>query len=636
MGSAACVRLCERDNARIPGKLPIKAFLPSEVDIYGRDWYTEIEDLPLTGTIYAFGPSLQGGLDPLNWLKDRGARVYSGISIWNEDAWKTPDQLPTEVSAAYVVGFDHEPLYIQEVVFLNFLDPAYQNWIKARMRELIDAGSDGFTFDEVQGTSIAVAWGLGGPCDQYALNGFRDYLEDAYSSADLQDKGVEDIATFDYCRYIDANGYRDSFLQTDKLDSAPFKQDYYRYLQRATNDVIKELIAFGKSYASEQGRTIAFGANLNPLDRFESLDSYSLIGSLVYEHEWFPTWRNDIDLASYAYGQPVSAEMKYAISQGKATVAMYAINDSVKLTDGDISGGTLLINHHFAESYANQGYYMYFDLNNYLGLNFQAKREMMYPYYTLIRAYPNAFEDLHLETDLAVVMPPHLDVSLSEPRTWAVGVSYALSEANLQHDFVDLEKITDYKVVVVSGYAWSDEDVTRLLDFMDQGGVVIAFDDRFASQDGDFKKVDRPELAGLKTNGTHEYGKGKFIFFREDMGTQLWADRNAAEKDKLVTAISQFIAADVAPEDVQVIPYIGSQRLVAHILNYDFENRDFVRKEDLTIQVHVPEGLASEDLEMKVVSPEFTGEQTIPFEREGNLITFTVPSLYIWDVVILE
>jgi len=269
-------------------------------------------------------------------------------------------------------------------------------------------------------------------------------------------------------------------------------------------------------------------------------------------------------------------------------------------------------------------------------LNFQAKREMMYPYYTFIRERPQAFKDLLLKTDLAVLMPPHIDILDTESISWAEGTSFALSEANLQHDFVDLEKIADYKVVIASGKAWSDEEVKSLLDFMDGGGVVIAFDDRFASQDENYKKINRPKLTGLKTNGTHAYGKGKFIFFREDMGTQLWRSRSAAEKDKLVNAVSQFIAADVAPENVQVIPYIGSQRLVVHILNYDFQNKDFVRKENLTIQVHIPEGFSTEGLTMKVVSPEFEGEQAISFEQEGNLLTFTVPSLYIWDVIILE
>lgn len=636
VGSTACTALCESDNARIPGKIPIKTFLPSEVDIYGRDWYTKIEDLPLTGTIYAFGPSLQQGMDPFNWLKERGAQVYTGISLWNEDAWKTPDQLPPELNAAYVTGFDNEVLYIQEVVFLNIRNPAYQNWIKARMQEFIDAGVDGFTFDEIQGTSMAVAWGLGGPCDKYSLNGFREYLKDEYSINELQEKGVADIATFDYCTYINDNGYRESYLQ-DNLESAPFKKDYFAYLQLAANNIIKDLIAFGKTYAAEKGKTIRFGANLNPIERFDSRTFYSLIDTFVFEHEWFPPWRNEGgDLAPYSYGQPVSAGMKYVVSQGKPAAAMYQILDSVEFSQRDVSGGTIMVNHEFAESYANLGYYMYFDLTNYLGLDFHANREMMYPYYTFIREYPQAFKDLHLKTDLAVVMPPHFDTLDTEPMLWAVSASYALSEANLQHDFVDLEKIGDYKVAIVGGKAWSDEEVKIMLDFMDQGGIVIAFDNRFASLNENQEKTGHPQLGGLKTDGAHNYGRGRFIFFSEDMGTRLWRNRDSIEQEKLIGAISQFITADVAPENVQVMPYIGKQRLVVHILNYDFQNKDFVHKENSTIQVHLPEEFSTEGLTMKVVSPEIEGEQVISFEQEGSLLTFTVPSLYIWDVIILE
>ena len=39
---------------------------------------------------------------------------------------------------------------------------------------------------------------------------------------------------------------------------------------------------------------------------------------------------------------------------------------------------------------------------------------------------------------------------------------------------------------------------------------------------------------------------------------------------------------------------------------------------------------------MKIVSPEFDGEKVVEFQRSGNVISFVVPTLRIWDVGILK
>ena len=138
-----------------------------------------------------------------------------------------------------------------------------------------------------------------------------------------------------------------------------------------------------------------------------------------------------------------------------------------------------------------------------------------------------------------------------------------------------MEKINDYEIIVVNGNAWSDEEVNKLLAFVKSGGTVIAYDSSFASLDENYRNKSRSQLSELKTNGTHTLGKGKFIFFNEDMGWQLWAYQKPAEKARLVDAVKQFTKADIAPKMVQVIPYTSGNNLVVHILNYDFKIRSF-------------------------------------------------------------
>jgi hypothetical protein len=328
--------------------------------------------------------------------------------------------------------------------------------------------------------------------------------------------------------------------------------------------------------------------------------------------------------------------MKYAIGRGKLAVTMFIIQDARELASQGQYAGTKLVNHQFAESYANRGYYMYSDIENFLGLNFMADRTMMVPYYDFIRKYPETLMGLNQRNSLAIIFPPRMNTANPSQKEWAFAISATLSEANLQHDFIDLEKINDYKIVVANGNAWSDDEVDSLLTFVKNGGIVIAYDRSFASLDENYQNKSRSQLNGLKTNGTHTLGKGKFIFFNEDMGWQLWAYQKPSEKEKLVDAVRQFIKADVTPEMVQVIPYTTGERLVVHILNYDFQTKDFIHKENLQLKIRVPDNYLPQDKTMKIISPDYEGETTVDFTIEDGMIVFTVPSLYIWDIAILE
>lgn len=611
----------------------VKQFVPSQVDIYGRVYFKDPQDWIMNGNIFAFGPIVGTKMGWIHELQSHGARAFSNISTWNSLMAKTPADLPPELKNSYLMGFDGEPLYEQGVLFMNILDPAYQNWIRKGIEVSIDGGTDGISIDEHPGT-VGAVWTGEGPCDQYSLNGFRDYLKNKYTESELKKRGVDSIDTFNYCQYIVENNYRT--LYKNDQSKVPFASDYLHYLYSASDTVLQSLLEYARQYASQKGTTLVFGANFEPLDQLDEARLSDQLDLFIFEQAWFPMWRNEPGWYKFPAGSPVGPEMKYAIGRGRDAAAMYMIADGKELEAQGTKAGTLLINHQFAESYANRGYYMYFDLGNFLGLNFMADRPTMVPYYIFIRQYPEALTDLSQKNNLAVLLPPHMNTSNMYQKEQAYVMSVTLAEANLQHDFVDLEKINNYQVVVANGTAWSDAEMEQLLAFVKNGGTVIAYDKRFASQDENYQDKSRSELSGLKTNGTHTLGKGKFIFFSEEMGWQLWAYQNPAEKEKLVKAVQQFAEADVAPEMVQVIPYTSGDRLIVHILNYDFQNSDFSEKNDFQIQIRIPDGFSTSGKILKIVSPEFDGEKVVEYQLSDNVITFTVPSLHIWDVALLK
>ena len=611
----------------------IKKFIPSKVDIYGRVYFKDPQDWIMNGNIFAFGPIVGTKIKWIHKLQSHGAKAFSNISTWNSLMAKTLEELPPELKNSYLKGFDGKPLYQQGILFLNILDPAYQNYIKKATEKDIDGGTDGITVDEHQGT-IQALWTGEGPCDQYSLNGFRDYLKNKYTENELKNKGVNQINNFNYCQYIVENNYKAQY-KNDR-NKVPFIDDYIHFLYSASDSALQNLLEHARQYASKKGRTLIFGANWQPLDRLDEAKLYDQIDLFIFEHDWFPPWRNDPKNYKFPAGSPVSPDMKYATGRGKTAVTMFIIQDAKELTSQGQSAGTLLVNHQFAESYANRGYYMYSDLEDFLGLTFMADRTTMLPYYNFIRKYPEAFTNLNQKNNLAVVFPPRMNTANPNQKEWAFAISASLSEANLQHDFIDMEKINDYEIIVVNGNAWSDEEVNKLLTFVKSGGTVIAYDSSFASLDENYRNKSRSQLSELKTNGTHTLGKGKFIFFNKDMGWQLWAYQKPAEKARLVDAVKQFTKADIAPKMVQVIPYTSGNNLVVHILNYDFQNQKFLEKKDFQVQIQIPNGFSTNGKTMKIVSPEFDGEKVVEFQRSGNVISFVVPTLRIWDVGILK
>ena len=185
----------------LPSMKTIKQFIPSKVDIYGRVYFKNSQDWIMNGNIFAFGPIVGTNIKWVRELQSHGAKAFSNISTWNSLMAKTPEELPPELKDSILIGFDGKPLYQQNILFMNIIDPAYQNYIKKAIEGDIDGGTDGITIDEHQGT-IQALWTGEGPCDQYSLNGFKSYLKNKYTVGELKSKGVDNINSFDYCQYI--------------------------------------------------------------------------------------------------------------------------------------------------------------------------------------------------------------------------------------------------------------------------------------------------------------------------------------------------------------------------------------------------------------------------------------------------
>ncbi|MDO9097362.1 MAG: hypothetical protein Q7U60_04500 [Candidatus Methanoperedens sp.] len=621
-----------------PESNEITKYLSSPIEIYGRNSFEKIEDLPLSITTMAWGEHIPSNQYKNHWWMQReqkkGAKHISVVSIWNNDQWEKVEDLPAELKTAYITDFDGNPLYVQEKVFLNILDPALKQRLKDEMKSHIDAGTDGFAFDEHWGTAQAIVPGWGpGPFDNYSLTGFRNYLKEKYSADELRNRGISDISAFNYRDYLVNNNYRERYANEFWSNPAPFAKDYQLYLFQASNKVIQELIDYATSYARQKNRTLIITANANPLYKTDVFDFYDRLDLFVYEHEWFATWRKERG-GEFPAGAPVTPSVKYAVSIGKRAAVMPMLHD---VADLDTSARQKIFNHQMAETYASGGYYMFFPDINYIGINYTTPRATMYPYYAFVREHPEAFKELSFPAEVAVLRPSTVLQEDAGGADTANGFSIILMEKNIPHDVVSIDKIEKYKIVLAGGFAWSDADIEKLFSFIKNGGVVIATDSRFASRDANNREVSQPALEGLKMDGTHALGKGKFVFFNDHLWWKIWAQRDRDAASKILNAVKETVKPNTAPEKVQLLPYIDNKgRLLVHILNYDFSNGDFIRKENFQIKIRLPPGYSTAGKKLTLVSPDWNGSETLQFQEDSSTLNFTIPSLYIWDVAIVE
>lgn len=571
----------------------------------------------------------------VKWAHDHGAKFIAEVSLWNHDRWKTLEDLPDSVKTAYNTNWDGQPLFIQGMVFLNINDPAFQQWLSNFINSQIDIGADGFVFDETGGNSEAVS--QGGALDAYSMEGFGEYLARYYSAAELQAKGVTSTANFNYKQFLTDKGFSSKYKQGD-IWNITFGPDYLAFQQLKTSDLIIKLAGEARAYAATKGKTLLITANADPIYREPSRAYYDVLDYYTFEHAWIgDRWRTREGFTEFPYGQSATAKTKYTIGNGQKAVILESIGEYGEFQKLGSDAGTTRVLHDFAEVYANLGFYCYFDLDPaFMGMQFTADRARLRPYYAFLRDHPEVFNGLSYKPEVAVIPPPLALLSDTGPVDSAQGAAFILSESNIPYDVIDIDDNLDYKVLIANGYAWPEEQLNKLLDFARSGGTVIAIDSRFAMYDGDYKQVSRPELDALKTDGTHTLGAGKFIFFSDYIGWKYWAMQDTTSFNLIKDAVTDYTEPNNAPEGVQLLPYDGGNHMVIHILNYNYADNEFVKQNDVSIRVRMPEGFTVNDKLLTLLSPDNDTDITVEYTADEGWLKFTVPELYIWSVAVLK
>jgi len=85
----------------------------------------------------------------------------------------------------------------QTTDFGNTNHPAFREHVKAKVRQVMAGGADGLHVDDHLGVAHPALW-HGGGFDDHSIAGFRKYLAQHATKAQLEAAGVDDLDTFDY------------------------------------------------------------------------------------------------------------------------------------------------------------------------------------------------------------------------------------------------------------------------------------------------------------------------------------------------------------------------------------------------------------------------------------------------------
>ena len=168
------------------------------------------------------------------------AYPMESIPQWEQFACRTPEGL-TLIEAQHQ-SFAH--------ACLN--DPAFRDYLMARIRAVIDTGADGIHIDEFHTRYFTRQEGYCQDC----LEGFRDYLEAKYAPADLQSLyGIADVQSFDF---------RERLAEEGNLGTpprSPLHKEWWLYQLTRLVQAEKDIISSSKSYAQAKGKDFLFNAN---------------------------------------------------------------------------------------------------------------------------------------------------------------------------------------------------------------------------------------------------------------------------------------------------------------------------------------------------------------------------------------
>jgi hypothetical protein len=585
---------------------------------------------------FVSGQHEQGLLCPGTVLTTQGHRSFQGDLV---------EQYACRSSDGKIAQWD-----LNGAVFMCSNNPGWIQWIIEQGKKIIDADGDLIVLDEIQGNGFVIWFQFlsqylnidePGFC-QYCIGGFRNYLNETYTSIELLELfGIDDIETYDLTSRI-----ADTIDLTyyDRIAADPLIKDYIEFQEwenyKAKVHAINEL----RSYAKSEGKECVICANsfalgtprtgdfwVKGLQFSEALDFY------CFENEYGP--KSDVLLPRVPRNKWIAWVKLASAATNLSPVillkagAVQSIWENPFFILGRV-GNYLSIQ--CAEAYASGGSFANW---------FVKPLDKWWKWRGCAKIYRFVLENRELYESKSEIYNPIgvlylYGEGMRDNSDSYLGLGQLLAESNIPYEVIfdgdglylnetlTIDKLNEYELIIIPNVI----DITStqemiIKEYVQNGGIAI---------------INDPEELNLEnTEGEQSYRDGYFYVMLEDKGYEYFYSYNDKYRSEVTEIIYSYIEEVIAIKNsdrkVVAFPYyqLDEDRVVVHLVNYNHHFLFDIIRPRLFVKIEIKK--PSFDINsVSMITSDFPINMEIDFSVEDDYVSFTIPLLRIYDVVIIE
>jgi len=541
-----------------------------------------------------------------------------------------------------IVGFGGDPQATQYAYDINY--PEWRQYVIKQVLAAVDAGADAISIDDISGNRWWVENGWGS-FNSASEDGFRAYLKNKYSMTELSKMGIENIDSFDYSDFLIERGWT---VDTIRIDDYPYHADFPLYddfldfQDRATAEFVNLIMQTAKEYAQEYyDRPIAFTECCEYRD-----------GAARYVRPYF-----DLLSAGAMYGKERSfqhiAAYKLGVAAGQSPMVASLGDTEATFTQYDVPD---LYSTYIAESYANQA-----QLVSHPGRGHPKQ------YHDFIFSHPEIFDFTSWRSEARVALLYSLTTMASEPfysrtHTLFFNLGQLLTDSHYQYDVVfshgdDLlaKQLERYQVIILPGaYLLTAEEKEALLAFADGGGTLVYIGETLEkpslftkqeSQQGniiynsDYVPISDLYCQHIQYRATENLALAFPQFYQPPLEQPPDMDmvQTRADFQNLIEShLDKRVTLNTVEDNIGLVLWRNKGKLNLHLINYDFDYATGQINGKNSLSLGLDTGLLPQPSRVTVISPDYPEATELPFNIKDGLLSFTIPTLHVWDVVLIE
>jgi hypothetical protein len=515
--------------------------------------------------------------------------------------------------------WDSKPVYA-----MCLYSRVFRDYLLAKIQKAIETGADVVNVDEIQ-TSIGLM------SREEKDPGFCPKCLEKFCAHLDRDSSARSAAGVGNVGNLRENDYS-ALLQRLREDDA-FYHLYVSFHERAAFQTVEEFLAEIRSATAAAGSEMAVIANLTGLGTFLETQ-----GSL-----WGAAWGELIDfvIMENLYllnpGTFQEGRAHWLLPRGKFT-AWYRLAASFRsrapawicpqINVPRELAGKRSVNYYllmFLEAYANNGRWGYYW---WPGVDNETRRAATAPeavkdYTQFILAHREYYEGLTTDNDVAILYANSAVLENRKGHFKYIALAQALAEGGFQYDVlyvgddvftpsdIDTRQLARYRAVLLPEAAGlTEKQLEALRAYSEGGGRVIAYSE-----------------IGLDASPS-------VTAITDDLLLDFWHHYQDRDRSRILSPLEDMEGARIQTSDprVSVVRYQTDGRVVCHVINYDYHESDDTIAAKRDVEVRLP---WNGDAPTSGRCLSLDGERELAVSRNGSWLSFTVPSIDPYVLVVL-